>query len=809
MRGSIKFKEIHPRGGDVRGAFEELSFQLFSRSFPGLVPIRLEGSGGDAGLEGLLLNAGGAAVVGLQAKFFTGKFGQSQWRDLDDSVRTALGDNAGDASLRRIVVTIPRNLTQAQFKTWTARCKDWTGEASRLGYPAPVKLTLWDESHLRNLLLDSSNRGLLLHFFEYPDFDLTHCRQRTAATISGLGDRYRPELHTATAAEDQLHTFLRTERCRHQFLQQARSNLPSRSWHSANGPDFPQALKPAAEHAEVALQLVLAQLGDGVSLPESFLGVASAIDAFGTAVKPLIEELAALIPPGKPKSEHEQYLPSSRSPQEERLSKVRGVDGSLRSLAHYLRQNAFADHQCMLLLGEPGTGKTQTLAEICQRYYEQGGVVLFAEGAKFTTEEPAWSQFIRWSGFPQQQPRDLIDVLSAMATSTPLPALICIDALNETPHRSVWRTGLLDSAAELCPGDRVNLLVSCRIDYVEHTLPTPIRDRLAPNWGFAEHGGLGIEVLDAFPKYLAAYDVRWQGLPPLVQEFRNPLFLRIFCEAFAGQTPGAGSLSLDGILAHYAKRKADLIATRIDCAPSQVLDALRDLAESMQTVQALQVPERAARRLCEKHHAPTESSRSLYRALLSEDILAEIPGPADRLGSTQLVRFTYERVWDYFLSLGVLPRGGSVPLALVSLLRDENWRWQNAGLLSLLYVRFPEEGHGELYDLVVTGADPDSEELEHFLESVPWRTRRSVSSRTLELFDLATDDGALTSALVHLVPLAPNPSHPWNAAFLHDKLVALPLAERDRTWTIWVNEELHHLYEDSPLRELLIWSTLR
>lgn len=807
MNTSVDLKSIHPHGGDRRSAFEELSFQLFARHCParGAV-VRRHGAGGDAGLEGVVVDGGNRALVGLQAKFFDDKLASTQWRDLDESIQTALNDNATDGTLQEIIISIPRNLTQSQFGKWTSLRNDWAERAMRLSYPHPVDFTLWDESGLRGRLLVPENRGLLLHFFEFPNFDSTHCRQRTNSTVSGLGDRYQPALHTVTEAEDKLHVFLRGERCRQQFLEQARENLRWRGWTPKSATELPEALRGAFSEADSAWQHALPLFGDGVSLPPSFLELSLALAQTAEALMPLMEGLSALIPPRESRSEHDYQSPQSRGPHTEMLSRFDRWEWNLRSLAGYLKENAVADQPCLLLSGEPGTGKTHVLAEVCSRYSEQGGIVLFVEGAKFSTDEPPWTQFMRWAGFSGGSAHDLIETLSAMAAVTSLPVLICIDALNETPNRSLWRNELLDFAAELPPVAHVKLLVSCRSDYLEQTLPTLLRDQRAPGWAFAEHQGLGIEVFEAFPKFVAAYDVKWNGLPPLVQEFRNPLFLRIFCEAYAGRTPESGSYSLGCILRHYAQRKAELLGHRIDCDPSRVLEALRGIAEHIRAAHALQIPERDACAVCELHHVPTETSRSLYRALLSEGILAEFPDSPDALGPRNLVRFTYERVWDYFISLSVLPTSKPLSSELTANLRDARWRWDNSGLVSLLNVRFPEEGHGEVCDLIAPDGKPDFDVLEQFLESLPWRTHRSVTPRTLEIFEIATDGNTIERALDHLVPLAPNPMHPWNADWLHTRLAALPLAERDRTWTFWVNQQLFRFYDDSPLRELLAWA---
>ena len=108
-KGTINFKDVKPHSGDQRRAFEEMCFQLFGKQFADKgEPVRREGSGGDAGMEGYIANAEGCEIVGLQAKYFPEKFGANQWRQIDESVRTALKHNSVNCSLKMFVVATPR-----------------------------------------------------------------------------------------------------------------------------------------------------------------------------------------------------------------------------------------------------------------------------------------------------------------------------------------------------------------------------------------------------------------------------------------------------------------------------------------------------------------------------------------------------------------------------------------------------------------------------------------------------------------------------------------------------------------------------
>ena len=81
----INFENIRPYDGHKWKGFEELVCQLARRERPGL--RRVEGAGGDAGVEAYWLGADGSKI-GFQAKYFT-KAANIDWRQVDRSVSRA------------------------------------------------------------------------------------------------------------------------------------------------------------------------------------------------------------------------------------------------------------------------------------------------------------------------------------------------------------------------------------------------------------------------------------------------------------------------------------------------------------------------------------------------------------------------------------------------------------------------------------------------------------------------------------------------------------------------------------------------
>ena len=801
MNGAIDFSRIKPHRGDQRRAFEEMVFQLFSREHSALgEPVRREGAGGDRGLEGYISDQAGRVLIAVQAKFFVEAFGRSQWQQVDTSVRIALAGNAEDKALRRYIIATPRTFTESQQGTWRKFREEWAKEATALGYPDAPAFEHWDASRLIGMLLREENRGQYLYWFNYADFDSCRCARLSAIARQELQDRYVPQLHTRTRCEELIHRFLRSEWSRQEYCQETRRLVPPAAegaWRAKA--DWPPDLRPLVDEAKRRWDIVMSMLGEGTQLPDSIRGVQRAAHDYDQALWALWNAYRESLRLQDGSGELESPT-SDESSIEQKCLRDMGERASLAGWAHMFSDLGLVyDCQSLLVLGEAGCGKTHTLAEVCTRFEESGGVALFVEGRKFFSQEDPWTQFLRWADFPGGV-RDFLECFSAMAAAIPLPGLICIDALNESPRRGLWLHGLQGFAAELEKYRNLKLLVSCRSDFAELTIPDPVRQTTAVGWGQITHGGLGLSVLEALPKYLHAFRVRGLGVPPLSKEFENPLLLRTFCEAFEDEEVPAGSRTLPAILRRYAARKAKNIHDRIGCRADVVLTAIRDLAATVLAVAEGSLPESRVRQLLTERHPATEEHLGLYAALRSEGIIHEVVRH-DALGPVNKVRFTYQKVWDFFLGERLLPFDTAPGPDLRGKIASNTWRRDHPNLLGLFAIRLPEEGNGELHDLAGVAPGADCAVDRAFLDSISWRTRRRDMARTHAILDQLTAPGGAARSFGLLLPIAPNENHPWNAEHLHGILAGLPLAERDRTWTLWLNAQFcHEANESAPAR---------
>ncbi len=803
MKREIRFSEIKPHRGRRETGFEEMACQLFAHEYAtrGRV-VRREGSGGDRGLESFVENGRGEIVAGLQAKWFCEKLTGSQWNKIDDSMCTALRDNAQQAALLEMVIAVPRDLNAAQRKTFNAWCVQWATLAKELGWKKAPKFVWWGASELMDRLLKPECGGMRGYWFEFPDFTRERCGELTHAAILQLGDRYIAQLHTRTEAENVLHAFLRTETFRRKFVEAAQVTVSG--WNEAEREDsesWDAPTKQALSVARKAWQRALHTLGDGVALPQTLASVEAAWEEFERQVGNFADALRDLSVRESGRSANPAY--GEESLDEQAMTADRCCR-SQRVFLEFLKSHSHSDAQCLLLSGDAGQGKSHLLAEIATGCLREGGVVLFRDARQFAAGQALWRQFIDWTDFPGGV-RDFLATLEVMAESSGLPALICLDALNEPPGREVWALELQAFAAELAPYRGIKLIVSCRSDYLTRTIPTVIREGQDKRWALAEHQGLGVNYLEALPKYLAEYDVRGVGIPPLTREFQNPLFIKTFCEAFSGKKPSGRDFTLTGILAAYAARKAQNIAKVIDCPAPRVKTAFYRLAEAMHAHGSAAISESAARQITETVFPVVKESDSLFRALVSEGVVMEL-APLTEDAAEGEVRFTFERVWDYFVAEHYARAAD--PTRLRGLLSDEEWCEDNAGVVEMLALLLPASGLGEILDFSPQGEQRYAVR-EAFLRAIPWRSAETSTTRTWELFDSFVSIKKPFAALPVLLRFAPNPSHPRNADWLDGWLRGLRMCDRDQTWTHLVNNQLYlhlHQTEANELGELLTWA---
>jgi hypothetical protein len=480
---------------------------------------------------------------------------------------------------------------------------------------------------------------------------------------------------------------------------------------------------------------------------------------------------------------------------------------NLRDTAN-VRQNA--DDRKVILLGEAGSGKSHLLADLVTSVTANGQIALLLLGEQFLGNEDPWAVAVKILGW-NHTPDDLLAALDQEGRLAGRPSLLCIDALNESEHRRLWQAHLIQFADRLAEYPHVKLLVSCRSDFARITLPEPVRAGSEKSWPSIQHRGFGTEVIEAIALYFKAFNVRTTYFPPSLVEFRTPLFLKIFCEAFENQELPSGPLGFDRVMQARVTRLTGQIQKEIDCDPADTRASLRGIAKEIAANGGRPISREKVREVTHTHFPARDASLSLYGRLLSNGMLVESIKYAspDSDDGEITVRFPFERFSDYFIASQIL-NGLQSEDDLRAMFEEgkplsyfkDYWEYhENRGVARALATLAPERIGVEFAEIVPKSA-PRELVLEDFLESLAWRALESFGPKTEAVLEEVR--ASEMDLLPTYIRVATIPKHPYNSDYVGHKLAGFPLPTRELAWTIPLT---YHSVDESEgvLEEFLDW----
>lgn len=198
---SINWQNLRSWKGSQHSAFEELCCQLaaYETVPPGSKPTRKDSP--DAGVECFWKLPNGDEWA-WQAKFFVRRPDESQWGQIDDSVKTALEKHP---RLTRYTICLPVDrqdprITDDQGRQqrwfmdkWNERVATWCGWAGKKGMSAEFEY--WGEHEIFTRLSREEHRGRYLFWFNQELFSAEWFDRRLEEVIADAGERYTPELN--------------------------------------------------------------------------------------------------------------------------------------------------------------------------------------------------------------------------------------------------------------------------------------------------------------------------------------------------------------------------------------------------------------------------------------------------------------------------------------------------------------------------------------------------------------------------------------------------------------------------------------
>lgn len=421
------------------------------------------------------------------------------------------------------------------------------------------------------------------------------------------------------------------------------------------------------------------------------------------------------------------------------------------------------------IVGEAGMGKSHLIADIIKERQKRGKYSVLLIGANF----------IRSDKTPQQQIEDLLGLkcsfndwlraLNDFATSQSRRIYIFLDGINEGQGGHLWSNVIKGFESEIMKYQWLGLVISARTFNSSNIL---LDDGLDVAYTL-NHPGFNGAIEQAVDHFISIYKLNPDIGNIITGDIANPLFLKIYCEAYDK------SQSINSLL--------DIINNYIALANKRITDKL-----SMPKIQNyVQIAIRVFAKMCimddgsfKSYHKFDEYIIELSTALPSsidkhrfiQELVDEglLLSFFDTQSSTAILHFNYELVGGYLIADTLLNNGNY----------DLEEIYYSNIVREPFAILFPLHTGKELFTL--KSDKLSSYDLnEWFIESLP--SKLVLSSNAIDYIKKVASNNAkeIFSLLPHIV------FHNIHEAFVNFNIwmLSLSIVDRDSLWTITISNE--------------------
>jgi hypothetical protein len=789
---------IRPIEGSQNTGFEELCSQIARIEKPPEAEFIRNGPP-DAGVECYAVATDGPEW-GWQAKYFW-SLGTAQWRELDESVETALGKHP---RLVRYIVCLPFDLPDARLKgkqsardKWMLHVEKWQKAASLKGHT--VDFILWGSSELTGYISRQEWSGHLLFWFDMRYFGPEWFRSMLDEAIHSAGARYNAALNVELLIADEFSVFGRYTEYYTGIYDLFRPVLKETADFCRQYESITDQNKPSIDDCKSTIRLLASDLRSLRFRPDIFPSLDGIIAKIEQAKKTTEEINLALYKFGEERRLRKDGESNASSYQSDPLQDAHyylsRIEADLDRIDEEIKHAAKVAASAVLLVkGDAGSGKTHLLCDIAELRLKRGMPTVLLMGQQFTTHEDPWTQLIRNIGLGAMSPGDFIGALEAAAEAADCRALIMVDALNESEWRQVWQPHLAAFIARIKRSPWIGLVLSVRSSYLDAIIPKEILAEMP----LIEHRGFEDREFDAVKSFFLYYKLELPSTPLLDPEFRNPLFLKILCEGLekSGQHRiPRGIYGISSVFKLYIGALSEKIAQELRYDPHENLvhKAFDEIARELLTTHKGWLPRDRAKELCDALLPHRDYPDSLFHALVTNDLLSEGIGGFEE-ERTGVVYPAYERFSDHIMAKSILAGIGNAGELKTAFSPVGQWgylfekeSYSSTGVLEALCIQLPERFSVELPSVAPSFMQRcDAGDV--FGKSIIWRSKDTFSEETLDLFNELVVPQGTANTLEILLTIALVPGHAWNAYFLDRNLKRMTMPDRDAWWSIYLHQ---------------------
>ena len=557
-------------------AFETLCNQLFENwcydEYKSIISSFdvVNGAGGDGGVESYAtLNDG--AVVGLQAKWFPNSITSGQITQIKNSIITAMKIRT---NIKRYIVCVPRDIASITGKgknNEAERLKKLWEEIKHL-YPT-LKLELWNETRLLTELQKKTSVGINNYWFSNSEISDDACQLAfEASKNSWLKTKYVSTLNTYGSIANKLSIFLGDYTKKYIFVDKINFAIMHCNMFCNAAEELIKIIKSS--------KLTLAKkLNENIQQVRKLSNICSKITQqvksdFNYA-EPVNIDLYMT------NFDNILYEVKESNCSSLHYFHTNDVIKELHQLSQINFQGLFNEYNDSLnrlpiiILGEPGTGKTQGVAAYAEKLLTENHHTTILIAARnvpctFTWKDiiistlklsSNWSEDALWQELISMVNRHKFNKNSINSEIKITPKiLIVVDALDECGPYSRWIERIHESAiiSEKYP----------QIKFCFTSRPHVIPDKFANIKRITVDYNGDVPVDKLFDSYIHAYNVKAENHGWLKYALNTPLTLKLFCELNENKTVSC-SKNADVSLTSLLRSKIKLIEEEY-CAKESV-----------------------------------------------------------------------------------------------------------------------------------------------------------------------------------------------------------------------------------------------
>lgn len=465
--------------------------------------------------------------------------------------------------------------------------------------------------------------------------------------------------------------------------------------------------------------------------------------------------------------------------------------------------------KAIVVIGNAGCGKTFALCKIAGDLYMKTNVYLFF-GTDFSANESPLDTIARKMNWNQS---NAFDLLNEKMERVGKYAIFIIDAINEGAGMYFWHEKLSVLLHKIEKWNRIKFIFSVR----EQSRTDDVLNETLSQMPIIRVDGFK-DIRKAINVFFDYYRIDGKADDySQIQTFRNPLFLKIFCEACSETYyPGCERPNIINIYQRYIYKRNHFISTDSDADPrmnytERILDKLARY--SLYKLQCGDIPREKAKSYS-YHLCPYRTwSKDLLSNTLKANLLMEYTTYDDK----EWITFEYDSMGDYLKASILLKQKDDdySKLKFITRLLDFSqgkFRQSIDGAKIKNFVRAFLSVWNPNTDVWHDKEIENGKLTELFIESLALRNidNDNLKNDASILKDVLDKNPNILNSDVFISLLENN-----NTTVIeefHNKLISLKLADRDFVWSIpanslnySINEEIKKLWENKGInRQLLL-----